>query len=201
MDTGRQGRTTDRRAFERLVLPHLDHLSRHALALTHDPDEAADVVQDTCLRAWRYFASFRTGFDIRGWLYRILYRVFLSHRGPGSRRMAPWPATAGAMDCLLYDRLVRDGGWKDPMDANPVRFGRLLGDEITAALARLPAAYSFPLLLCDLDDLTYREIAVIVRCPINTVRTRIARGRRRLEWLLAEYARRQGYFKPSRRHP
>jgi len=108
------------------------------------------------------------------------------------------PDSEAETNSLLYDRLVRDGGWKDPIEADPKRFGPLLGDEMQRALDALPEFFRFPLLLCDADGLSYREIAAIMRCPVNTVRSRVARGRRQMELALAEYARRHGYLRKGR---
>ncbi len=181
------------------MLPSLDRMYRYALALTRNEDDARDVVQEAYLRAYRYFGGFRRGANPRAWLYRILFNVHLARHGGRSVRAQPFPDREEATDSLLYDRLVRDGGWKDPIEADPGRFGGLLGDEVARALADLPAAFRIPLLLCDAEGFAYAEIARILRCPVNTVRSRIARGRGRMERRLGEYARRHGYLKGGRR--
>lgn len=191
-------RSATRAEFEQVVLPHLDRLYQYALGLTRNPDEARDVAQDACLRAWRYFGSFRRGAEPRAWLYRILFHAFLAHRRRSGRREQPLPADEAGTDFLLYDRLVREGGWREPVVLGPGRFDRMLGDEVRAAVGRLPAVFRYPVLLADLDELSYAEIARVMDCPVNTVRSRIARARRLLQRDLADYARRNGILRHRR---
>lgn len=193
-----QTRETRRVEFERVALPHLDRMYRYALGMTRDADEARDAVQEAYFRAWKYFGTYQPGAGgARAWLYRILYHAFLARRKRGVRE-APWPEDEAASDTLLYDRLVREGGWPDPLPSHGRNLAAALGDEVRAAVGRLPAAYRFPLLLCDLEGLPYADIARVVGCPVNTVRSRIARARRRLQSELAVYARNNGYLRRRR---
>lgn len=187
-------RPGSRETFDRVVLPHLDRLYQYALGLTRNRDEAKDVVQDTCLRAWTYYGSYRPGGDPKAWLYRILFHAFLAGRRRTAGRELPLPDDAPGTDGLLYERLVRDGGWKDPIETAPASFGSLFGDEVHRAVLALPAVFRAPLLLCDVEGMPYARIAKILGCPVNTVRTRIARGRRRLQRDLATYAARHHWF-------
>jgi RNA polymerase sigma-70 factor (ECF subfamily) len=184
-----------REEFERVALPHLDRMYQFALRLTRNPADARDVVQEAYYRAWRFWGGFKPGSNARAWLYKILYHVFLAERAGRKRREAPLPEDEGADEVLLYNQMVREGGWKDPLDLSPERFGHLLGDEVRRALDRLPNEFKFPILLCDVDGMGYAEIARVIGCPVGTVRSRIARGRKRLQRDLVEYARSQGYFK------
>lgn len=181
--------------FQRVALPYLDRAFQFAMRLTRNRTEAEDLVQETYLRAWKYFGSFKPGADGRVWIFQILYNAFLADRNKAKRREAPLPEEEGADEFLLYKSMVQQGGWKDPLELSPERFGHLLGDEVRRALDRLPHEFRFPLLLCDVDDMSYAEIAGVMNCPPGTVRSRISRARGLLQRELEAYARKNGYFK------
>ena len=185
-----------RKEFEHVALPHLDRMFQFALRLTRNREEAEDLVQEAYFRAWKFFSSFRRGSNARAWLYRILYNVFLGQIKKRSRRPEiRMPEESGLQDLLLYESMVRKGGWRDPIEMSPGKFERLFGDEVQRALDRLPENFRFPLMLCDVDGMTYGEIARIMGCPVNTVRSRLSRARGYLERELEQYARKYGYFR------
>ncbi len=196
---GRGGVAADRRAeFEDVTLPHMPRLFQFARRLTGSQEQAEDVVQETYLRAWRFFHRFEAGTNARAWLFRILHNVFLNTRKPGRMRevtLHDGDDEEGMQDFLFYKSLVREGGWKDPTDLNPDKFDHLFGDEVKRALERLPDTYRFPILLCDVEGMSYEEIAKVLRIPGGTVRSRLFRGRAILQKELLAYAKRAGIVK------
>ncbi len=164
--TARRGRA---RQFEQTALPHLADVYRLARQMS-DAAQAEDLTQETFLRAWKYFDSFTAGTNCRAWLLRILHNVWadrwrqprlelsLSEQGePGVEPYYDWE-----------DEFVRDE----------------LSAELEQALAELPAVYRWAVLLADVEELSYQEIAQIMACPVGTVMSRINRGRRTLARLL-----------------
>ena len=188
-----------RQEFEEVTLPHMERLFQFARRLTRSHEEAQDVVQETYLRAWRFFHRFEKGTNARAWLYRILHNVFLNLRKPGRQKEVQMPEDEGMDDFLLYTHMVRDGGWKDPLDVSPEKFNHMFGDEVKRALDRLPDVYRFPLLLCDVEGMSYENIAKVLGVPGGTVRSRLFRGRAVLQKDLVEYARKQGILKEKGR--
>lgn len=180
------------------MLPHMPRLFSFARRLTGSQEQAEDVVQETYLRAWRFFHRFEKGTNPRAWLFKILHNVFLNTRKPARLREVQMPEEEGMGDFLLYNRLVHEGGWRDPLDISPEKFDHMFGDEVKRALDRLPPAYRFPLLLCDVEGMSYEQIAKVIGIPGGTVRSRLFRGRAILQRQLADYARSQGIMKARR---
>jgi RNA polymerase sigma-70 factor (ECF subfamily) len=178
------------REFEDTALVHIDTLYRSALRLTHDRAEAEDLVQETYLRAFRGFHRFNPGTNCRAWLLTILRNEFL-------RRLRQ-----GGHEVLHGDPGDRDPGVTSATDAGRLRghpeeqlLQTVLHGDVDRALKALPLAYREVVILADLEELSYREIAQIVGCPMGTVMSRLARGRARLRGLLGQLAREHGYVK------
>ncbi|MCI0349857.1 MAG: sigma-70 family RNA polymerase sigma factor [Acidobacteriales bacterium] len=164
-----------------------------AWRLLHNEQDAADLVQETYLRAFRTFPSFRPGTNCKAWLFTILYSIFINRYHQQRRR----PSLV-ALD-ELGDTVA------DP--SAPVEFARLLDDrtiqwedaEVSAALKQLPDEFRLTVLLVDVEGLTYEEAAASLQCPVGTVRSRLARARRALFESLREYARERGLLPRERR--
>ena len=175
--------------FEATALPHLDSLYSTANYLCRDPDWAADLVQDTVVRAYRFWHQFEAGTNCKSWLLTILYNTFRNqYRG---RKRNPDPVE---FDDRLYRGDARSGnpGATDP--ANIVAAAQL-DDELEAALRGLSPDFLEVVTLVDLQELSYEETAAIIGRPVGTVRSRLARARRQLQDALAEYGRRRGLAK------
>ena len=158
--------------FEAQVLPHLDdayNLARHLVRNDHD---AEDVVQEAFLRAHRFFGSFR-GEDARPWLLAIVRNTAWSLR----RRDRTALLTTEFSD-ELHSAAVEHAGPAADLDR------REAAERVQAALDALPAPFREVLVLREMRDLTYDQIARIARVPVGTVMSRLARGRKRLEQLL-----------------
>ena len=109
------------------------------------------------------------------------------------------PEEEGMQDFLLYNRMVRDGGWKDPMEISPAKMDHLFGDEVKRALDQLAEVYRLPLMLCDVEGMSYEDIGKVLGVPGGTVRSRLFRGRAVLQKSLLAYARRNGFLKKKGR--
>jgi len=166
------GWTKRSRHFERDALPHLPALYRVARQLVC-AEAADDLVQETFLRAWKYFETFDSTTNCRAWLFRILRNVWIS-RWRKSHLELPLAETGEEQIEPYYD-------WED----------EFLRDEMSAqieqALSDLPADYRFTILLADVEELTYQEIARVMECPIGTVMSRLNRGRKMLARLIRSY--------------
>ena len=160
-------------AFERVVLPHLDAAYNLARWLVRDPTLAEDIVQDAALRALRYFASFR-GADGRAWILRIVRNTAYEHlkRRSGRAEVSLGSAT---------DHAVAVGLGMDVPDPGPDPEAQYSGlqdrDRLTSALAALPIEQRECLVLCELEQLSYKDIARITQVPIGTVMSRLSRAR------------------------
>jgi RNA polymerase sigma-70 factor (ECF subfamily) len=169
--------------FEVAVARYTPVLHEAARRLTGSSDDAADLVQDAVMRAWTFWDRFEPGSNARAWLHRILMNTFINAyrkqrrerelfraAGEESRRDAHSAADLGVAE--------RDG----------------LGDEVGAALAALPPEFRAVVELVDLGDLSYREVATKLGCPIGTVMSRLHRARKQLQESLSGYATREGYL-------
>ncbi|MFL5580287.1 MAG: RNA polymerase sigma factor [Gemmatimonadaceae bacterium] len=177
-----------RRGFEREALAHLDALYGFALKLAHSRDDAEDLVSDTILRALERWEQYRLGTNIRAWLFTILYRGFVSRR----RRIdAREVSTGGTADGRPRHEAV---GEADPEGRF---YDSFLDEEVTRAIDALPEEYRSAVVLSDVHELRYAEIAAILGVPEGTVKSRLFRGRRILQRKLARYAVDMGYVSPA----
>lgn len=177
----------DRRAsFESVALPHAPALLRTARRNTPQPDDASDVVQETFLRAYRTFDSFQHGTNAKAWLFTILYSILANRWQRAYRR----PEELSADDVEARFGLALASKAPDPEHALLDRLDA--SAEIEAALRGLPEAYRAAVLLVDVEELTYEEAATVLACPVGTVRSRLARGRKALFVALREYVNRTG---------
>jgi RNA polymerase sigma-70 factor (ECF subfamily) len=178
------GRGEDRTAeFEQEALVHLDALYRAALRLTRDRAEAEDVVQETCLRAFRAFGRFTPGTNCRAWLFTILRNVFLTRVRRAGRETPV--EEVGGWDSVT-DRFPAAG--RPPDSPEEEFFQTMLHGEIDRALQTLPLPYREAVVLADLEGLSYREVAEALGCPVGTVMSRLFRGRGLLRHALGRYA-------------
>jgi RNA polymerase sigma-70 factor (ECF subfamily) len=165
----------DSGSFEELAMPLFARLYNFAHWLTQDRDEAEDLVQEACMKALKGFGSFRQGTNFRAWMYRILKNTFLTSRA-GLR------ATTVSLDD------------EDESVAEPIARGTpesiLISSSdqqaIQAALEELPLQYREVILLCDVEEMSYQEIAATLAIPIGTVMSRLSRGRKAMRASLNE---------------
>src|SRR5579859_1107202 len=173
-------RHADEGSFERVALPHLDSLYATGLRMTRDPREAEDLVQDTLLAAYRFFDRFEPGTNCKAWLFKILTNTFINkYRKRVREREVRELAQAEDSPSLMSEDMAIAS--RDPEGK---LVGALLSDDVKHALEQVPYDYRIAVVLCDLEDFSYKEIAEIVDCPVGTVMSRLHRGRRALQKLL-----------------
>jgi RNA polymerase sigma-70 factor (ECF subfamily) len=160
------------RRFEELAMPVFDSLYNFARWMSRDSHDAEDLVQETYLKALRGFASFQTGTNFRAWMFRILKNTFLSSRSRLEHRMTVALESAG-------DERMAESDLPDR-----VLMKRLDSEFVQRALGQLPAHFREALLLCEVEDMTYVEIAEILSIPIGTVMSRLSRARKAVRKLL-----------------
>lgn len=163
-------------------MPHLQALYGVALRMTKSESDAEDLVQDTILRAYRFWDGFESGTNCRAWVLRILTNLFRNRY----RERAREQEILGEAETSTAN-LGRFQG-AAPRDAESALFGRMLSRDVEKALETLPPEFRLPVILADLEDLSYKEIADIMECPAGTVMSRLYRGRRMLQKLLGDYA-------------
>jgi RNA polymerase sigma-70 factor (ECF subfamily) len=163
-------------------------LYQTALRLTRRHDDAADVVQETFLRAYRTFDNFRAGTNVRAWMFTILYSVFTNRWKKARREKSnvPIEELEGKFWQFAADTRQSPGEFE---------FGQMKSPEVETALSGLPETFRWAVLMVDVDELTYEEAAAAMECPVGTLRSRLFRGRRLLFAALHDYARRQGYLR------
>ncbi|HEY8210573.1 MAG TPA: sigma-70 family RNA polymerase sigma factor [Myxococcaceae bacterium] len=180
--------------FEELALSHLDPLYSAALRLTKNERDAEDLVQDTCMRAYRFFDKFERGTNIKAWLFKILTNTFINRY---RRKVKERSVVEGVEREAVHDQFVS----RDATDfaANPEQyfFDRLLSDDVLRSIDALPIDFRLVVILADLQEFSYKEIAEILECPVGTVMSRLFRGRKLLQKTLREYAEGQGVLSKS----
>jgi len=176
------------RAFEKEALPHTDLLYNYALRMTNNAEDARDLVQETYLKAYRFWDKYEPGTNIRAWLFRILKNSYINRY----RKESKAPDTVDFDDVQNYYPSTREEG-SDSGTLESGAFSRLLEDDVAQAIADLPDDFRTVVILCDIEGLTYEEIAAFVDCPLGTVRSRLHRGRKMLRARLLSYARERGY--------
>jgi len=174
---GKQDRSKE---FESAALPHLNDLYRTATRLLFDRERAEDVVQEVYLQAWKSFDRFETGTNCRAWLYRILFNTVHHYR-------RKWFSL----------RLVKESEelLEVAVAPEPPVPESLTDKEILAALDRIPVDFRSVVLLADVEEFAYKEVAGILSIPIGTVMSRLSRGRRLLREQLVDVAQSYGIQK------
>jgi RNA polymerase sigma-70 factor (ECF subfamily) len=180
-----------RKRFEDEALPHLDSLYTMALRLARNPDDANDLLQETVLRAYRFFHQFETGTNCRAWMLTILFNNFRNGYRKSSREQPA--STADEFERKVEAESLRT----DPAGTNPEALlsGQGMEGEVESALGGLPAEFREAILLVDVEELSYQEVSGVLEVPIGTVKSRVSRGRAILRDVLANFARERGIIR------
>ena len=174
--------------FEEEALGHLDALYGAALRLTRSPSDAEDLVQDTFVKAYRFYDKFEAGTNLKAWLFRILKNSFINE----FRKKSKEPTKVDYQDVEGYYNSERTEK-SITTDLRVDTIKNMMGDEISNALNSLDVDFRTVIILCDLEGFTYEEMAKILDIPIGTVRSRLHRARNLLKEKLQAYAKTMGY--------
>jgi RNA polymerase sigma-70 factor (ECF subfamily) len=170
-------REVQAQAFESAALPHLNDLFRTATRLLGNPTEAEDIMQETYLLAWKSFDRFEPGTDCRAWLFTIMFNAIRHYRRKWFDR-----TVTGETDTILEDGLRY----------TPPVAEELTDEDVLVALDGIPPDFRAVVLLADVQEFSYKEIADILKVPMGTVMSRLSRGRQLLRSTLADLARSYG---------
>lgn len=179
-------------AFQREAIPHLDALYGTALRMTKDEQDAEDLVQEAMLKAYRYFDKYENGTNCKAWLFKIMTNTFIN-RYRKSKKRQEYLVDDDYRPLQERAEAPKRNPFIDDFDDEENLYFKVFGDEVKNALETIPVDFRMVVLLADLQDFAYKEIAEIMDCPIGTVMSRLYRGRRMLQAKLEEYAVREGY--------
>ncbi|MBS1786374.1 MAG: sigma-70 family RNA polymerase sigma factor [Acidobacteria bacterium] len=159
--------------FESVALPHMNDLYRTARRVIGNVTEAEDIVQETFLQAWKSFHRFEAGTNCRAWLFKILFHVVSHHR-------RKWFRLGQATE--QQEEMMAKVAAEEPVPQD------LCDEEVLAAFAKLPEHYRAVIMLADVQEFSYKEVAEIAGIPIGTVMSRLSRGRKLLQNELSTFA-------------
>lgn len=184
-----------RKEFEEIALPHLDAMYGTALRLTRNPRDAEDLVQDALVRAYRFWDGFQRDSNCKAWLLKIVTNTFINSYQKAKRgreilnaAVTEQEATDGV---LVQERALSQ---RSP---EGILIDRTFSEDVAEALAALPDDFRIAVTLCDVQGLSYKEIADVMDCPVGTVMSRLYRGRRLLKKALRDFAVREGIVRES----
>jgi RNA polymerase sigma-70 factor (ECF subfamily) len=176
--------------FESEIVPQLNSLKNYALKMTRDFDESEDLVQNTLLKAFRFFGSFQKGSNIKAWLFAIMTNSFINNY----RKKNKQPFKIDYDDVQNFYEKIKSEEVKIAHYQNDA-FSNILDDDFTDAISKLPDEFRTIIFLSDIEGYSYKEIADFVDCPVGTVRSRLHRARKILYNLLYKYALQNGFVR------
>ena len=179
----------DQQEFAKEAMQYAPQLFSAAVRMTRSRTDAEDLVQEAYLRAYRGYANFTDGTNLRAWLFRILTNTFINSYRAKQRRVQETDLD-DVEDLYLYKRI--SGIDVTSRSAEDTLFEMFTDDEVKNALEALPESFRMPVLLADVEEFSYREIAEILDIPIGTVMSRLHRGRKALQKALFTFATERG---------
>jgi len=174
--------------FRKEALPHMDALYNFALQLTQDSDDAADLLQETYVKAYRFWDKFEKGTNCKAWLFRIMKNSFINFYRKNTR--SPEKLDYDEIE-VIYETIKSND--ENPHNLDREIYDNIFDDEVMEAIKSLPEEFRTVLIMCDVEGMTYEEIADFLDIPIGTVRSRIHRARKVLATKLYNYAKSRGY--------
>jgi RNA polymerase sigma-70 factor (ECF subfamily) len=172
------------------VLPYRDQLFKSALRMTRSVEDAEDLLQETYLKAYKYYERFAEGTNFKAWLFKIMKNTFINTYR--KRKLRPPKVDFDDVQEGLEETLAEHTHSASHPEAAVA--AREIDSEVRKALLALPHDYKMVVLLADLEGFAYKEIAHILEVPVGTVMSRLYRGRRMLERSLLSFGRRYNYI-------
>src|SRR4030095_5194313 len=188
-----------RAEFERQALVHTDALFGAAYRLTRNACDAEDLVQDSLLRAYRFWDSFEQDSNCKAWLLRIVTNTFINEYQRKKRSREVLDQATAEQDATDGVLVHADAG--DRQSPERVMLDRSVSDDVQRALEQLPDDFRTAVVLCDVQGLSYKEIAEIMQTPVGTVMSRLFRGRQLLAAALRDFALAEGYVRDGLADP
>ncbi|MBI9071523.1 MAG: sigma-70 family RNA polymerase sigma factor [Melioribacteraceae bacterium] len=179
------------RNFENEVSPHLKAIYNFAFKITKNMDDSQDLVQETLLRAYRFFDSFEIGTNCKSWLFSILHNTFINNIRKKNRE--PQIIELEKVEHYLEEKPVAESVYK----LDNKKISAIFDDDISTAIISLPHRFKEIIVLRDIEGFTYEEISEKINIPLGTVRSRLNRARNLLQNKLFDYAKNNGYLKAS----
>ncbi len=186
--------------FEEVALPFLEPLFNLAFHLTRNRKDAEDLVQETYLRAYRFFDSYKPGTQIKAWLFRILRNTFINRYRSAKLRPeeVDFAKVEATHERIVDEQFLRN---KKPPSPEAMVLHDVLDEQVQRALDRVPVDYRTVVLMALVEEMSYKEIAAALSIPLGTVMSRLHRGRKLLQVSLLEYAARRGIGRGPQRVP
>ena len=185
----------DQAEFAAQAMEYMGSLYSAALRMTRNPSDAEDLVQETYLKAYRAFGSFKEGTNLKAWLYRILTNTFINSYRARKRRPEQTDID-DVEDLYLYRRLGGLEAVTAGRSAEEEVLEHFTEGEVKAAVEALPEQFRMAVLLADVEGFSYKEIADILDIPIGTVMSRLHRGRKALQKTLHDFGMQRGLVAP-----
>jgi RNA polymerase sigma-70 factor, ECF subfamily len=182
-----------RNEFEKQALVHIDALYGAAYRLTRNARDAEDLVQDSLLRAYKFWDSFQQDSNCKAWLLRIVTNTFINEYQRRKRSREVLDAATAEQDAT--DGVLVQTSANDKQSPDQAMLQASVSDDVQRALEQLPDDFRTAVILCDMQGLSYKEIADIMETPVGTVMSRLFRGRKLLATALREFAVAEGYVK------
>lgn len=182
-----------REEFEKTALVHLDLLYNSALQMTRNTQDADDLVQETFIKAFRFFDKFEKGTNCKAWLFKIMRNNFINSYRKKAKQ--PTQVDFGEVENTYITDVKREILSEGSLLDTARIFENVMEDDVKKAVESLPMEFRIAIILSDIEDFSYQEIAEIMDCPIGTVRSRISRGRKFLQKRLYDFARKKGILK------
>jgi RNA polymerase sigma-70 factor (ECF subfamily) len=178
--------------FETAAMPYVDSLYNTAYRMTRNSEDAEDLVQETYLKAYKYYDKFEEGTNFKAWLFKIMKNTFFNNYR--KKKLTPHKIDFSEIE-ESYERVIQKNAPDLIRDPESEIFQDMMDADVKRALDSLPHDYKMVVLLADIEGFSYKEIAEILDCPVGTVMSRLYRGRKMLERTLLDYARKYGYIR------
>ncbi len=182
---------TTRENFTHDAMQHAPQLFSTAMRMTRNRSDAEDLVQETFIKAWRSFATYQQGTNLRAWLFRIMTNTYINKYNAQQRKPTETELD-DVEELFLYKRLGSVDQSQLSQSAEDQMLSLFTDDEVKKALEELPDQFRIPVLMSDVEGFSYKEIAEILEIPLGTVMSRLHRGRKSMQKMLYEYAKERG---------